>query len=64
MREIDTMQEMDLLDNGTKMNVFCTNWDEFFGKMKTERLQKFLKQFLEEENYEMCSILQTELDKR
>lgn len=64
MREVDTMQEFDLLDNGTKMNVFCTNWDEFFSKMKPERLQKLLEEFREEENYEMCAVLQNHIESR
>lgn len=58
------MQEFDLLRNGTKMNVLCTNWDEFFAKMKPERLEEILQEFLAEENFEMCAIIQNHLDKR
>ena len=64
MREVTTMQEFDLLGTGEKMNVFCTNWDEFFAKIKIDRLNKFLGEFEAAENYEMCAIIRNHISSR
>lgn len=64
MREINDVQEFDFLGTGDTVNVMCTNWSEFFSKIEVGRLHKFLKEFEDRDNFEMCAILRDQIAQR
>lgn len=56
--------ELNCFGEEQEIKIKCNNWPLFFHLCPVESLNLMMKSCLEDENYEMCELIKSELEKR